>query len=344
MKRLLTAVLATIMVFGFSTTAFAGMEWTFPDKVSATATSTSVTLKWSVRPNGEIPLEDFSGCGITRVGPDGTKQIVPLHGVLDTSSRSYTDKTVMPGTTYRYKVYSDCILQDGSPWTQFSEVIVTTEKAVNQWYKYDGQWFYADGNSNLQKGWFKQGKKWYYLGKEDGAMATGVYKVGSRWSSFASSGKWNGYISNTGWKKYPKGWSFKANGKWSYGWTLINNNWYFFDSAGYMKTGWVRSGSSWYYMTSSGAMAKGWVKSGKATYYMNPASGAMMTGWVFDGNKRCFMKSSGAMAINEWSNDGNAKYWQGADGAAVTGYVEIDGKTYSFDETGKCLGIQKNRN
>ena len=36
---------------------------------------------------------------------------------------------------------------------------------------------------------------------------------------------------------------------------LINGNWYYFDSAGWMVTGWQWVGDKCYYLTSSGAMA-----------------------------------------------------------------------------------------
>ncbi|MBE6089724.1 MAG: cell wall-binding protein [Clostridium beijerinckii] len=49
----------------------------------------------------------------------------------------------------------------------------------------------------------------------------------------------------------------KADGTIAVGWTLIGNDWYYFDASGAMKTGWIKDSSGkWYYLRESGTMAK----------------------------------------------------------------------------------------
>lgn len=49
----------------------------------------------------------------------------------------------------------------------------------------------------------------------------------------------------------------KADGTIAVGWTLIENNWYYFDSTGEMKTGWLQTTpGKWYYLNESGVMVK----------------------------------------------------------------------------------------
>ncbi|MZK52798.1 cadherin-like beta sandwich domain-containing protein [Clostridium beijerinckii] len=49
----------------------------------------------------------------------------------------------------------------------------------------------------------------------------------------------------------------KADGTLAVGWTLIENDWYYFDTSGAMKTGWIKDSSGkWYYLRESGTMAK----------------------------------------------------------------------------------------
>ncbi|ABR36853.1 cadherin-like beta sandwich domain-containing protein [Clostridium beijerinckii] len=53
-------------------------------------------------------------------------------------------------------------------------------------------------------------------------------------------------------------WQYKkSDGTIAVGWTLIGNDWYYFDVTGAMKTGWIKDSSGkWYYLRESGTMAK----------------------------------------------------------------------------------------
>jgi glucan-binding YG repeat protein len=116
-------------------------------------------------------------------------------------------------------------------------------------------------------------------------------------------------------------------------------------------------GSNWYYFASSGAMKTGWVKIGSSWYYFGE-SGAMVTGWQTINSKTYFFKNNGAMAASEWCGG----YWLNADGTWTYPYkaswhqndkgwwygdpsgwyarnttVVIDGKSYTFDASGKMV-------
>ncbi|BBK76725.1 DUF4362 domain-containing protein [Clostridium butyricum] len=66
----------------------------------------------------------------------------------------------------------------------------------------------------------------------------------------------NPISANAEWKKDDKGWWNSEGNSWSIGWQYIENNWYYFDSNGYMRTGWIEDGDNWYYLLENGAMAK----------------------------------------------------------------------------------------
>ena len=49
-----------------------------------------------------------------------------------------------------------------------------------KWQKKDGKWYYGE----VQASWKKIDGRWYYFGS-DGAMATGVRKIGGKWYCLA---------------------------------------------------------------------------------------------------------------------------------------------------------------
>lgn len=99
-------------------------------------------------------------------------------------------------------------------------------------------------------------------------------------------------------------------------WEKINNNWYLFDSKGYMLYGWQYSnGSNWYYLGLED-------------------DGAMKTGWVFNDNKWYYMNSNGAMQIG-WLKINNKWYYFDKSGAMQTGWINVDGKDYLLYSNGE---------
>ncbi len=136
------------------------------------------------------------------------------------------------------------------------------------WLELNDTWYYLYGDGSMATGWLKLGNDWYYL-YENGAMASDVSVDGfylgadGRWKT---GGTWN--VNMTGW------WYSYSDGSYPMNcWRMINNEWYHFDTQGYMETGWIWDGAAWYYLQQSGAMAKNcWV----SNYYVGE-SGAMYT-------------------------------------------------------------------
>lgn len=227
------------------------------------------------------------------------------------------------------------------------------------WQTLDGKTYYFAQDGTRQAGELQLNGNTYHL-DNSGALYTGYFQTGDGWRLFSGEGLLLGSIPNTGWKKFAKGWSFMANGKWLYGWQQIDREWYFFNKQGYMQTGWKKSGNAWYYLKRSGAMARGWQKAGGKWYLLNKntgamtkgwqrdggngagpsrwyylgASGAMQSGWQKTGSKWYFFKRNGAMAQNEWVKSGGKWYWLADNGAMATGGTTIDGKYYIFDPSG----------
>lgn len=63
---------------------------------------------------------------------------------------------------------------------------------------------------------------------------------------------------NAEWMQNSTGWWYTEGSSWSVGWRQINNQWYYFDTTGYMKTGWLQdTDGKWYYLSpTTGEMAK----------------------------------------------------------------------------------------
>lgn len=117
-------------------------------------------------------------------------------------------------------------------------------------------------------------------------------------------------------------WQQSNDGRWwntntsslgfSTGWELINNNWYYFDSEGWMQTGWVQNDGIWYYCDSDGSMATGWIHDKDTWYYCN-ATGAMQSNqWIGD----YYVTENGEMATNTWIGE----FYVGTDGRWIPGY------------------------
>lgn len=162
------------------------------------------------------------------------------------------------------------------------------------------------------------------------------------------------------WQQEEAGWwnSNGIEGGYSVGWECLNDQWYYFDQAGWMssgwqyvdgewyflgdkedgslKTGWVLVGDSWYYLTPSGQMASGWQYIGDEWYYLGDAGdGSMKTGWAYlDGNWYYFTPS-GSMASG-WQYIGDEWYYLGdtTDGSMKIGWYQIDRTWYYFYGTG----------
>ena len=60
---------------------------------------------------------------------------------------------------------------------------------------------------------------------------------------------------NAEWMQNSTGWWYTEGNSWATGWRQINNQWYYFDTTGYMKTGWLQdTDGKWYYLNNDGSM------------------------------------------------------------------------------------------
>ncbi len=157
--------------------------------------------------------------------------------------------------------------------------IVMGYEKYNTWVLADySNWYYLDGEGDVETGWMKVGNTWYYM-NTIGRMQTDWIKVGNTW------------------------YYLKENGAMQTGWTKVGNTWYYMTGSGAMQTGWTKVGNTWYYMNSSGAMQTGWTKAGNTWYYMN-SSGAMQTGWLKLGRNWYYLNSNGAMQTQNTTING----------------------------------------
>ncbi|MBY6836825.1 hypothetical protein FDG50_05855 [Clostridium botulinum] len=76
----------------------------------------------------------------------------------------------------------------------------------------------------------------------------------------------NSIQANAAWRQNSTGWWYTDGNSWVTGWKNINNEWYYFDSTGYMKTGWIYDNGNWFYTYSNGTMASNTKING---YYLN---------------------------------------------------------------------------
>lgn len=118
-----------------------------------------------------------------------------------------------------------------------------------------------------------------------------------------------------GWIKDDKGWSYKKDGKWLYGWQKIDDKWYRFNEHGYALVGWQKVYDKWYYFNEDCSMKTGWIKDNDKWYFLD-SSGAMVTGWLKENNKWYYLRSNGAMQ---------------------TGLLELNNKKYYLKENGELV-------
>ncbi|MGN0485183.1 MAG: InlB B-repeat-containing protein, partial [Lachnospiraceae bacterium] len=218
------------------------------------------------------------------------------------------------------------------------------------WYEDEnGNWFYYTDYANgiyLTSQWLELNGARYYL-QEDGTRKTGWQKwEDGRWSYFTSKGKAKWSI------------TFKP--------TIINGEYYAFDSECYMLYGWVYSPENrtvtepedWkiadYYFggPNDGSQKTGWKKinvyggwkneTGKADhfFYFDPESNGQKTiGWITLEELTYYFNNTGAMCEGLSEIDGQLYYFDPSDGHMLTS-TEVtleDGTVYVIDENGVAV-------
>ncbi|MCI1902740.1 MAG: hypothetical protein LKJ03_01520 [Enterococcaceae bacterium] len=142
----------------------------------------------------------------------------------------------------------------------------------------------------------------------------------------------------TGWKNDNNHYQYYINGKKTINdWVQYGGVWYHFNGVGDMQTGWYMVGSKWYYSDASGAMQTGWQFIDNYWYHLGE-KGDMTEGWILS-NKLWYYLDAGTGRMHQgWLSDAGTWYYLAIpDGHMVTGVQIIDGKSYNFDSSGKCL-------
>lgn len=194
---------------------------------------------------------------------------------------------------------------------------------TNNWIQTNQGYYYLDANGNMVNGWYIINGAYYYFGY-NGLMQTGFIVTNDEvyYLDVVSGKMITGWIEVTvdGYSDY---YYFKPNGTMAVGWCQINNQWYYFKDGKCMINIWANINKHWYYFGNNGAYVTGWLNQNGKYYYLNPANGEMVTGFVEDssGNKYYLDPQTGVLAINT--------------------SVNINGVTYSFDQTGKATTNQQ---
>lgn len=151
---------------------------------------------------------------------------------------------------------------------------------------------------------------------------------------------------DSGWQKEASGWQYKdaENKNWVESWMQDGENWYHFDSNGFMQTGWFQdTDGKWYFLDyHTGAMKTGWIKpkDGK-WYFLDYHTGAMKMGWIkpMDGKWYFLDQNTGAMKTG-WFQDQDKKwyYLDALSGSMQTGRVTIQGVMWTLQADGAWDG------
>jgi glucan-binding YG repeat protein len=195
---------------------------------------------------------------------------------------------------------------------------------------------YSVDKDALSKGWNQVNSKWYYVGS-DGSLATGWKKLSGSWYYFGTDG-----AMRTGWQQVDGSWYYmKSGGAAVAGWYQLGSKWYYFDLQSFImrQNAWLSAGGNWYYFDDTGAMITGWKQVGGTWFYF-ASSGAMTTGWKQVGGKWYYFDlKSGAMRQSAWlsTTNGNWYYFDSSGVMLASTTRKIDGKTYTFDASGRML-------
>lgn len=162
-----------------------------------------------------------------------------------------------------------------------------------------------------------------------------VLKSGPRDQWIYQDGNWK-YRSGSGtfytncWKLVNRQWYYlDSDGFMLTGLQKINGELFFFNSSGEMQVGWVWSNNSWYYMRHWGAAATNWYKvNGK--WYLFDSNGKMLTGLQHVYGATYFMNSNGEMHTG-WLYDNGAWYYFSPDGSRRTGWHKEGDTWYYLD-------------
>ena len=229
----------------------------------------------------------------------------------------------------------------GNTWYYITPDSVTR---CSGWKSYEGNYFFFDSSSHLQRGWLHESEGWYYLGST-GAMQKGWVFVDGKWYFLQD----NGLMIHSQWFKWNGVWYYlNSDGSAQTGWKLIDGYYYYFNDSAKMQTGWLKDGGYWfyldysgkmltgfqtiegkrYYFVNNGSMALGWFRVGFPWYYAD-STGVIQTGWQHINGEWYYFNYTGTMHIGKLTEGGYTYYLDESTGAMQTGwYKTLSGKKF----------------
>ncbi|MCS6112289.1 hypothetical protein FDB55_11385 [Clostridium botulinum] len=127
---------------------------------------------------------------------------------------------------------------------------------------------------------------------------------------------------NAAWRQNSTGWWYTDGNSWVTGWKNINNEWYYFDSTGYMKTGWQNINKKWYYFYPNGSMAFNRTIDGE--HYLDNTG-------AWDSSKKSIITTNTIKSNNK-------------EQTTTTTTITPDGKTLTGSVTVTNIGLDDNTN
>ena len=195
----------------------------------------------------------------------------------------------------------------------------TNQYVVNNWLQTGNGFYYFDQYGFAVTGWYVINGKYYYF-NQDGLMQVGFQELNDKKYYFDPN---NGQMV-TGWvQTYTNGvvdyYYYDADGAQVIGWKQIANKWYYFYNGACLVDTFAEINNSWYHFNTAGSMDTGWITANGKMYYFNLSNGSMLKGWIQDqaGNEYYLSEYDGSLAVNTTIN--------------------VAGRNYTFDETGKCI-------
>ena len=220
--------------------------------------------------------------------------------------------------------------KDGAVATGFTTIdgktYYSNPTMAKGWQTVDGKTYYFGDDGAMKTGITKVGDKTYNLG-DDGAMKTGVYTVDGKLMAFGEDG-----AQATGWVTVDETPYYlpEDGSKVDPGWQKMDGTWYLFGENNAAKTDWQAVGGKWYLMDEDGSMLSGWQKDGDTWYLLGGAEdGSMKTGWQKVGGTWYLLDGSGAMKTGWQAANGKWYLLGGADdGAMKAGWQKVGGTWY----------------
>lgn len=242
----------------------------------------------------------------------------------------------------------------GNTWYYIASDSVTR---CSGWKSYEGNYYFFDSSSHLQRGWLHESEGWYYLGST-GAMQKGWVFVDGKWYFLQDNGlmaysqwfKWNGvwyYLNSdgsaqTGWKEIEGSYYFfNDSAKMQTGWVNDRGYWFYLDSSGKMLTGFQTINGYKYYFADNGSMALGWFRVGFPWYYAD-SNGVIQTGWQYIKGEWYYFNYTGTMHLGRLIDGGYIFHLDESSGAMQIGwFATLEGKLFFRTEKNVPYGGPK---